>query len=187
MNFDRGDSLSQTAGMEWTETLEYCNRLSQAEGKRPVYKIVENTAEMDPQADGYRRPYDMQLEYACRGGTNTLWYFGDGPLHDQYLIRSVSPFANPLGLHRMYAGSSEWCWDSMHHYHGAPKSDCEVSLGQYGIEQIVRGGSDHSGGGGTRSVVNSFARFSWGKTQGGFGRMVLPVMALSKSLGTAND
>ncbi|MBI1346141.1 protein kinase [bacterium] len=177
----QSDDSPLMASVDWVDALDYCNRLSQAEGKRPVYTIDGNTAKMDSEAEGYRLPSEMQWEYACRAGTDTLWHFGDGPLQDRFLLRSVSSFANPFNLRRMYAGSSEWCWDSMHHYHGAPKSDRDVPLEQYGLEHIVRGGSDHAGGGGTRSVVNSFARFGWGKAQGGFGRMVLPVVVPPKS------
>ena len=155
------------------------------EGKRPAYRIEGEQITPIDDADGYRLPTEAQWEFACRAGTNTLWYFGNdvGVDSKDFLKRCAA--ANPFGLVGLYGQSNEWCWDGSDGkaYSAALLSRRDDPREDAGSVRIKRGGSSFATGGGDRTVINSFAR---GTVHGGpfdseplkyhgFGRVVLPI------------
>lgn len=119
----------------WPEAIEFCRRLEQYTGRR------------------YRLPSEAEWEYACRAGTATKYYFGDGINHqianyDDGLARpyGLTPVGskqapNRFGLHDMHGNVLEWCADSTHFtYEGAP-SDGSVWINTLDPDsRIERGG-----------------------------------------------
>ncbi len=131
--------------ISWFDAMEFCDRLSHKTGLN------------------YRLPSEAEWEYACRGGTNSPFSFGEtistdlanydssyaygfGP-NDKYRQKTTpvgsSQLANPFGLYDMHGLVWEWCCDSWHeNYQGAPQnSKVWESFGEYEAYRVIRGGS----------------------------------------------
>ena len=115
-------------------------------------------------ADLYRLPTEEEWEYACRAGTDTIWYFGDS---DDELGEHAWVFANsaaaphpvgqkrsnPWGLFDMYGNAREWCSNRPSEY------VCNGFVGPArpwrGEFRAVRGGSRDSSSLFARSAARS--------------------------------
>lgn len=140
--------------ISWYDSIEYCNKRSIKEGLEPYYNIdkenldVENISEYDdirwtvtinPDANGYRLPTEIEWEYAASGGQNSkdylysgsnkgddvAWYWrnaGDKYLTGDWFWEKIennnnttkavgSKKSNELGLYDMSGNVREWCFD----------------------------------------------------------------------------
>ncbi len=136
--------------VRWSDAVKYCNARSQEEDLEPCYNL--ETWECNFNANGYRLPTEAEWEYACRAGTTTKYFFGDGPGRlKQYAwykknaagrTRPVGQkLANPWGLHDMYGNVAEWCND----YYGVDYYKQSVEKNPQGPKiadtRVIRGGS----------------------------------------------
>ncbi len=129
----RGDDNRPVENVSWLDVVNFCNKLSTMEGKKPRYRMGFGEGEVAILADGtgYRLPTEAEWEYTCRGGTTTPFWFGDTITTQQANLDGNYPYldsdgmgeyrerttlvkqfpANPWGLHDMHGNLSQWCED----------------------------------------------------------------------------
>jgi len=196
--------------VNWFDILVFCNKLSMMEGLTPAYRIPAfnnstdpadwgtvptkndqsimawETVEMVSGSNGYRLPTEAQWEYACRAGTNTLWYNGN----DEKKLDDIAWFLdnsnkqthkvglkapNAWGLYDMIGNVFEWCWDwygSKCYTSAAVFEPTGIEPSAYGKEKVLRGGTFGSTDKYTRSAYRSH-NYVPGYTEIGF-RVVRP-------------
>lgn len=116
--------------VSWKECGEFCKKLSDKTGLN------------------VSMPTEAQWEYACRAGSDTIWFFGDNEEEfgkyanldtDEKTYAGAKFQPNPNGLYNMYGNVMEWCLD----YYGGeyPKDDLVDPTGcKSGDARVSRGG-----------------------------------------------
>ena len=137
--------------VSWNDAVAFCKWLGSKEGKT------------------YRLPTEAEWEYACRAGTTTRYYSGDGPetlvkvgnvadaafkakfpdekhtikASDGYVFTSpVGSFKpNAFGLYDMHGNAWQWCadWDGAE-YDATSRADDPIGPDS-GDDRVLRGGS----------------------------------------------
>lgn len=122
--------------VSYQDALDFCAWLSEKEGKN------------------YRLPTEAEWEYACRAGTYTLYYTGDGlpeeMCRNQVIARDYQPVSlkvgqttpNAFGLYDMHGNVEEWCMDWYGEYSEEEQTDPVGPAS--GIYRVTRGGSHHT-------------------------------------------
>jgi formylglycine-generating enzyme required for sulfatase activity len=155
--------------VRWFDAVEFCNKLSEKEGLNPVYTINGTTVTWNREANGYRLPTEAEWEYACRAGTQTIFYTGDTISSDQANFNGSAPYGNntgssyrrrtiqvgqfapnTFGLYDMHGNVAEWCWDWQGEYARGDQTDpVGAASGGY---RIFRGGGWNHGADFVRSA-----------------------------------
>ncbi len=152
-----GESTDQfpAENVSWLDAVQFCNKLSEKEGKKPFYEIDETNVRVpDWNRQGYRLPTEAEWEYACRANASapTRFSFGDNPLElgvygwfygntglRTYPVGQKRP--NGFELYDMHGNVWEWCWDwhDAAFYKRSPTADPVGPAG--GTHRAFRGGS----------------------------------------------
>jgi formylglycine-generating enzyme required for sulfatase activity len=119
----------------WYEAVKWCNLKSENEGLTPgytiggaTYKTGNRAPEVNPQANGYRLPTELEWEWAARGGVSSkasdysganeldtvAWHAGNASSGETHPVGAKR--ANELGIQDMSGNVQEWCWDSHKNY-----------------------------------------------------------------------
>lgn len=134
-NVSRNDD-DAVVNISYQDAVDFCKWLSKKEGK------------------AYRLPTEAEWEYACRAGTYTLYYTGDGlpasMCRNQVVARDYKPVSllvgqtapNAFGLYDMHGNVEEWCSDWYGSYDAAEQTD-PVGPSD-GLYRVTRGGSHHT-------------------------------------------
>lgn len=130
------DDNDAVVNVSYHDALEFCKKLGQRESRI------------------YRLPTEAEWEYACRGGTYTLYntgdWFPDSCHKSQRVARDFDPVSlrvgqfapNAFGLYDMHGNVEEWCMDYYGPYTADDATDpCGPALGEY---RVTRGGSHHT-------------------------------------------
>jgi len=137
--------------VSWTDATEFLEWLAAKTGRK------------------YRLPSETEWEYAARGGSQTLFWWGSEARAGQAncvgclaaALQQTSPSgsyaANPFGLYDTAGNAAEWVADCWHeNYRGAP-NDGSAWVSPNCRERVLRGGSFASEG----TYVRSSARFKY--------------------------
>ena len=121
--------------VSWDDAVSFCKKLSEKEGKR------------------YRLPTEAEWEYACRAGTKTAYYTGDGEAAlaeaGWYIANSdfkTHPVAqkkpNAWGLYDLHGNVYQWCSDVYGPYNGDATDPTGADASkEANSSRVLRGGS----------------------------------------------
>jgi formylglycine-generating enzyme required for sulfatase activity len=142
-HFDGGDRPVEN--VSWLDAVEFCNRLSDKTGLKPVYTIDELKVTADWHAKGFRLPTEAEWEYACRAGTTgerygeidqIAWYVTNSNGSTQGVGKKEP---NSWGLYDILGNVFEWCWDFYGNYPDEDKKDWRGP--ESGSRRVYRGGN----------------------------------------------
>jgi formylglycine-generating enzyme required for sulfatase activity len=147
--------------VSWTDAVEFCRRLSHL----PPEKVAGRL---------YRLPTEAEWEYACRAGTTTPFWWGEGASSNQANFNGQNPYGgaaqgphlqrttrvgsyhpNPWGLFDVHGNVYEWCsdWFDENYYQLGENNDPQGP--KWGQGRVLRGGSWLYGGNGCRAAFRT--------------------------------
>lgn len=127
-----GKGRKPVGNITWYDAVKFSNALSEFMGLEPCYYTkdkIYKSGDLDDievrNTKGYRLPRAEEWEYACRGGTNTEYFWGDlyipmpkneygwcGIAGEPCITHEVGLLKpNPYGLYDMAGNVHEWCFD----------------------------------------------------------------------------
>lgn len=139
--------------VSWYDAIEFCNRLSEAEGRQKAYDIDGDIVYLIFDSNGYRLPTEAEWEFGASGGLNSNNYIYSGSnnidevawysRNSNGMCKEVGLLKpNELGLYDMSGNVYEWCWDWISDYSSG--NNANPSGPENGNYRVGRGGSWYS-------------------------------------------
>lgn len=136
--------------ISWYGAVSYCNWLSEENSLEKYYGDKHNREIVHMSKNGYRLPFEAEWEYACRGGSETQYYWGNEMDGDYcwYLGNAGAVIhkrgqkkPNKFGLYDIIGNVWEWCndWQDEDYYKKSPLIN--PSGPDSGAYRVLRGGS----------------------------------------------
>jgi len=160
---------------QWTHLGGSGSGLPENRARYPVTQLAHAEVLDVLRKHGLDLPSEAQWEYACRGGTSTVWWSGNaeadlkrvgwyrGNLPPSDRVPRFIPIhevgtkpANALGLHDVHGGVWEWCLDELLPYSTTtPREDPLVVGAGPNCVHVIRGGGQWDEAASTRSASRS--------------------------------
>ena len=142
VTFQQYDAFCEATGRE------LANDRGWGRGSRPAVSVRYTDALEFCKWAGVRLPTEAEWEYACRAGSNTVYYWGDKMeddycWYDENAMSKTHPVGkkmpNKWGLYDMIGNVWEWCADWYGPYR--PEETSNPAGPSTGEERVARGGS----------------------------------------------
>ncbi len=120
-------------GVDWYDSVAFCNWLSKKLKLRPCYKINFSNVTCDFSANGFRLPTEAEWEYVARGGRRESE-------QDKMKKKPDGVIPNAFGLLKLHSDLGEWCWDlyDMDYYKHSPNASPTGGKDKF-ANRVVRG------------------------------------------------
>lgn len=146
-NYLEGRPQHPASGINWHDALAFCGWLNDAR------RLVTRDGERVSAGFLAALPTDAECEYACRAGTETEYYFGDGEAaldqagwYNGNSRRRTHPVGekepNGFGLCDMHGSVDEWCWDAYDADAYTNRADGVIDPGARERDAWLRGGRE---------------------------------------------
>ncbi len=148
-HFRHAPAQAPIESITWYDAIEFCNKLSEFEGRTPVYKLKDikrdahdriRSATVLPnfKREGYRLPTEAEWEYACRAGTATAIYAGDMTAAEGGAcpeLDAIAWYAENCSV--TYEGASEWVNISQGMIQAGTHPVCQKEPNSWGLYDML--------------------------------------------------
>jgi formylglycine-generating enzyme required for sulfatase activity len=154
-SYSLGDMMRPVDNVSWLDAVLFCNALSKLSGLDTCYTYTAadaTDAACDFAKKGYRLPTEAESEYACRGGSTTIYWWGSDttgigarvyfPVYNSGTTTTAvaSNLANAYGLYDVAGNGWKWCNDWFHQPYSSSAATNPKGPAT-GTSRVLRGGA----------------------------------------------